>query len=667
MRVIRPSTIFLLLMGSLSAFAQARTWTDTDGRTVEADLVRKEATAVVLRVPDGREFTVPLARLSEEDQKWVATAQPVAPKESVPVTENLFFDEESLWDPLDPKMDKEQEAQRLLRRAERLGSTATVTAVGQSGVLINGVSLTGIGIIRPHAFRARAAELLMEAGIAKSNLKTTQEALAIWRQLGDWNSPIGYLRRVAATNKGEFGLYCKVTLAEYYLRQGDQAAAFGILKPYASLPTTSEMVGRAQAVYAEQLLLQGRHEEAATLAIQVRDNCPIREIEWDSGNANALATSVLGRLPTVDKTVTVATTTAETQLLANVEANPRAYFSLGQTAYAAKNLHKAIEYWGQYRRRFPSENEARIASLRIARAYMELGDNAKALEAFAATWTLYPEFREAWQARLDASELHQKAGNFKDAQGILQEGESKGRTPEGISQMVAAQARLFVKLGQADGAAQKYILLLSKYGDQDAAKNAWVELKKNSDQIRNWRTFTQLVQDWLLGKDGRVPGSYGGASMSVAARSELRRLALSFYVQNNQGSAAVNWLKAIGFKSDEQDRDWIIRDEAWLYAETAAMTLRDVNRVQPNQINQSLASALNAWRLAPDYQEGFDGLVAAYRLAASKRASDSRIREVIKELEALLGSAHHQRATEMLITLYEATGNTRAADRLRRN
>lgn len=630
-------------------------------------MIRKDASSVVLRMADGREFTVPLERLSETDQKWAAANPVVAPTVGVPVQENLFLDQESLWDPLNPKMDKVIEAERLLKRADRLGGTTTVTAVGQSGVLINGVSLTGVGVVRPNAFRARAAELLMEAAIEKTNLKPLLQALAIWNQLDDWQTPVGYLRRAATTGRGEFALQCKVALAKLYLKQGDQASALGLLQPYAKEPTSSEMVGRAQAAYAEQLLLQGKFEEAEQLATQVRDNCPIREIEWESENANALASGVLGRLPTIDRGGTVATSSAETQLLANVEANPRAYLSLGHTAYAAKNLPKAIEYWGQYRKRFPNENEARQTSLRIAQAYVELGDTAKAMEAFTITWTLYPEFREAWQARLGAAAIHQKAGDFKAMQTLLEEGESQGRTPEAISQMVSALARLFIKTGQTDLASQKYILLLSKYGDQDAAKNAWVELKKSSGQIKNWRAFTQLVQDWLMGKGGRAPGSYGGASMTVAARSELRRLALSFYIQNNQSSAATNWLKTIGYKSDAQDRDWIIRDEAWLYAETAAATARDAAKLPPNDLNQAITLGLTAWRLAPEYQEGYDGLVASCRLASTNRASDSRTKEVIKELEAQLGSSNNQRVTEMLIALYEALGNTKAADRLRRN
>lgn len=55
--------------------AQARNWTDRDGRTVEAELVRADEANVVIRRADGREFTLPRARLSEEDLAFVDAAK----------------------------------------------------------------------------------------------------------------------------------------------------------------------------------------------------------------------------------------------------------------------------------------------------------------------------------------------------------------------------------------------------------------------------------------------------------------------------------------------------------------------------------------------------------------------------------------------------------------
>ena len=60
--------------------AQAREWTSTDGKTLDADFVSATADAVrVKRTSDGREVSLPLARLSEADRDWVKAQKPAAP------------------------------------------------------------------------------------------------------------------------------------------------------------------------------------------------------------------------------------------------------------------------------------------------------------------------------------------------------------------------------------------------------------------------------------------------------------------------------------------------------------------------------------------------------------------------------------------------------------
>lgn len=60
-----------LLLGILSlSHVQARTWTDTQDRTIEADLVSADETSVVLK-KDGKDFTLPLDKLSEADRRHV--------------------------------------------------------------------------------------------------------------------------------------------------------------------------------------------------------------------------------------------------------------------------------------------------------------------------------------------------------------------------------------------------------------------------------------------------------------------------------------------------------------------------------------------------------------------------------------------------------------------
>jgi hypothetical protein len=262
----------------------ARTWTDTDGRSLEAELVRKETDGVILKTPDGKEFKLPLTRLSKESKALLAdvpvTGPPSLPDKSAGVELKVFFS-----NPLNASADKVAQANQLLAKADSLGGSNSVTVVGGNGVVINGVSLTGLGVVRPGILRTRAAELLTEEATDKTNLKLLKQALDLWAQLGDSTTPVAYFRR-AAMRKGaensEFALSCRLALARCYLRQGDQVSALGILQPYAVLPTTSEIIGRLQVAYAEQLLVQGQLDAAAKLALQVRDNCPMKELEFDS-------------------------------------------------------------------------------------------------------------------------------------------------------------------------------------------------------------------------------------------------------------------------------------------------------------------------------------------------------------------------------------------------
>jgi dienelactone hydrolase len=64
--------LIFLCLGCLSASLWARTWTSSDGRTLEADFVSAAGGEVTLkRATDGLTFTLPLAKLSAEDQEWV--------------------------------------------------------------------------------------------------------------------------------------------------------------------------------------------------------------------------------------------------------------------------------------------------------------------------------------------------------------------------------------------------------------------------------------------------------------------------------------------------------------------------------------------------------------------------------------------------------------------
>ena len=57
---------------ALEGSSAPRDWTDLNGRTITAQFVRLEGNAVVI-FRKGREFKVPLSKLSEEDQLWAAS------------------------------------------------------------------------------------------------------------------------------------------------------------------------------------------------------------------------------------------------------------------------------------------------------------------------------------------------------------------------------------------------------------------------------------------------------------------------------------------------------------------------------------------------------------------------------------------------------------------
>src|SRR5687768_3565123 len=75
----------LLFLSCLSAELCARTWTSSDGRKVEAEFVSAIGGTVTLkRSPDGQTFTLPLVRLSAEDQAWIKTAAAAPAQPAVP-------------------------------------------------------------------------------------------------------------------------------------------------------------------------------------------------------------------------------------------------------------------------------------------------------------------------------------------------------------------------------------------------------------------------------------------------------------------------------------------------------------------------------------------------------------------------------------------------------
>ncbi len=62
----------LKLLKQAVATATSRSWTDTTGKfSIEATFLSKNATSVTLKKTDGKEVTLPFAKLSKEDQTWI--------------------------------------------------------------------------------------------------------------------------------------------------------------------------------------------------------------------------------------------------------------------------------------------------------------------------------------------------------------------------------------------------------------------------------------------------------------------------------------------------------------------------------------------------------------------------------------------------------------------
>ncbi|MEY4487856.1 MAG: hypothetical protein RIQ79_364 [Verrucomicrobiota bacterium] len=106
-RVMLSAVFFAMVCSGLCA-AKVRTWTDVDGRTVEAELIRTDSAGVVIRRGDGREFTLARTRLSAGDIEYLSAqagpgggANDAAASWVAAVNEALgleLFADGSLWD-----------------------------------------------------------------------------------------------------------------------------------------------------------------------------------------------------------------------------------------------------------------------------------------------------------------------------------------------------------------------------------------------------------------------------------------------------------------------------------------------------------------------------------------------------------------------------------------
>jgi len=567
-----------------------------------------------------------------------------------------------------PAQDRLHEADALVAYAESLGNKGTAVLINKDGLTIDGHTLTSGKIVRPAVALSRAAELYAELSNQTRSITQLKKAVEIWESLDDIQTPIPYMRLFSRSDKKEndpFLIFCHVILAETYLKQGDQASAEKVLIPYVEETSSSMMVGLARATYASMRLAEGDFESAEKIAEEVATTVPRDDFFRDKRNGYQIALAVLSQIPGRLKEG-LSITSDEATLLHTAKGNPSRYFQLANAMYKAGDKRKAISYWDEYRKHFASDPRAREAALKAADTYEELKEMDAAIEAFRATSIQYSNQREGAKAAVKAAQLMDGKGETSKALEFLEESARRISTAYGQAMLLSIQGELLIKSGKIDDAVDRYMLVIVKYGDQDPAKEAISELRRQAPKINNWRRFTQAVQMWLTGRYGD-PGKVGNAALNVSEASQIRRLALGFYAEDENVASGISWLKTLGMKSTEQDRNWFIRDEAWFNAQVVHVMARNPNRLQRHNLTSALKLGIRAWEIAPGTEEGLDGIRAAFELIMKSDADKTMMRQLSRELERLAVGDFRSKVTDMLIPLYKRMGDDKALNELEKS
>lgn len=72
---MRSRRVLLVMMGLASFAAEARMWTDANGKTVEAELVSCTNRLAILKTGDGKTIRAPVDKLSKDDQDFLRLSQ----------------------------------------------------------------------------------------------------------------------------------------------------------------------------------------------------------------------------------------------------------------------------------------------------------------------------------------------------------------------------------------------------------------------------------------------------------------------------------------------------------------------------------------------------------------------------------------------------------------
>jgi hypothetical protein len=96
------------LLGTWALRAEPRTFTNTDGKTVEAELLTVEGDFAVLKLPSGKGAKVPLKSLSESDQSYITA---------------WWAENKDKLKPMDVRLAIDKKTDRIDRKITRSGST----------------------------------------------------------------------------------------------------------------------------------------------------------------------------------------------------------------------------------------------------------------------------------------------------------------------------------------------------------------------------------------------------------------------------------------------------------------------------------------------------------------------------------------------------------------
>lgn len=83
--------LLLAVVSASSSFAEMRPWTTSDGlRSVQGDFVKRGATNVTIRLENGKEATIELAKLHADETKWLNLHHPLAGESPAPDPAAVF-------------------------------------------------------------------------------------------------------------------------------------------------------------------------------------------------------------------------------------------------------------------------------------------------------------------------------------------------------------------------------------------------------------------------------------------------------------------------------------------------------------------------------------------------------------------------------------------------